>query len=103
MADMSSKLNKLVVADGPPRCDLTKLVSEEGYPIMGVRFHQHTKYGTSIIFDLEVDGQRVVAFLPKRFARTLCQAEVDCLSSGGYRIRTNGVTNKSPNIIIFKP
>lgn len=102
MADFSAKLNKLQVVEGPPRADLTKLTSSEGYPILAARFHCHAKYGTSVIIDVNVDGEPKVAFLPKRFARSLNQEEVDLLASGGYRIKCTGITNKSPDIVIFK-
>lgn len=102
MADFANKLNTLQVVEGPPRADLTKLTDPAGYLIKSARFHHHHQFGVSIIVDLLVNGEDKIAFLPKRFARTLCQAEVDLLCTGDYKLRSNGVVNKSPVIDIFK-
>lgn len=102
MADFASKLNKLVVVEGPPRANLTELTDEAGYTILAARFHVHPTYGTSVIVDLMINGEKAMAFLPKRFGRTLNQQEVDTIGNGQYKLRVTGVTNKSPNVVIFK-
>lgn len=102
MADFLHKLNKLQKVEGPPRVDLTTLTAAEGYLVMKARFHTHETFGTSIIVDLMVGEQPMVGFLPKRFALSLCQRDLDELSSGSFRLRCTGVTNKSPDITFFK-
>lgn len=102
MSDFASKLNKLQVVEGPERIDLTTLHSTDGYDIIAARFHHHQQFGSSIIVTLMVNSEERIAFLPKRFARTLCQSEVDLLASGGFKLRCTGVVNKSPVVEIFK-
>lgn len=102
MSDFMAKLNKLEVTEGPPRAAITDLTHANGYPIVKGRFHVHPQYGTSVILDILIDSKPFVVFLPKRFAMTLSQADVDRLSEGGFRIKCTGVTNKSPNVKIYQ-
>lgn len=76
---LTSKLNKQQVVEIPPLVGLTTLSNPEDYEIMAVRFHRHQIFGSPIIVNLMVNGEERIAFLPKRFSRTLCQLEVDLL------------------------
>lgn len=102
MADFASKLNILQVVEGPPQADLTTLLNPEGYYITTAWFHNHHQtFGSSFIVTLIVDGEERIAFLPKRFAHTLCQSEVDLLLTGGYKLRCTQIVNMSPVIRDF--
>lgn len=103
MADFTSKLNKVAAVEEPPRADLSNLTNSAGYDIAAAIFHHHQTFGSFVIVNLIVEAEERIVFLPKRFARTLCQSEVrDLPSTRGYKLRCTSVVNKSPVIDIFK-
>ncbi|XP_054260489.1 uncharacterized protein LOC128985133 [Macrosteles quadrilineatus] len=65
-ADLRTKLNKLVVVEGPSRIAMTELTNPAGYTITAARLHSHAQYGISVILEVLVDNIVRMVFLPKR-------------------------------------
>lgn len=102
MSGLMGKLKSLSSADGPARVQLTELTNDAGYKVVGARFYQHPTYGQSIIITMLINGEEQISFLPKRYAKSLSEADLDSLSAGDYKIKCVGVKNGSPQLEFFK-
>lgn len=102
MSGLLGKLKTLSSADGPARVQLTELTDEAGYKLVGARFYQHPTFGQSIIVTLLINGEEQIAFLPKRYAKSLSEADLEALAGGDYKLKCVGVKNGSPQLEFFK-
>lgn len=99
---MDAKLAELEKFEGPEKISCKELTAAEGYPIIGAQ-RIKTRFGETVMVNITMPGgEERVAFLPSRFVSMLTNAEIESLSSNGYRIRSSGMTNRSINVTIFK-
>lgn len=105
MENFSSKLAALERVDLIPKVLMKELVKKAGYRILCAR-RVDTRYDRpTILLEIEHDGGHPrVTFLPARFAEALDDSELqEITDSQIYRVRCNGVTENSPNVLIWNP
>src|SRR5436190_14371824 len=96
--DLKKKMKSLEKLTTLPRVSASEL--KEPHKVLNIK-KVHTKYGQSILIEVSHNDERVVVYLPSRFATELDEEDINNIRSNNFYIKCTGVTGRSPDIELF--